>query len=119
MPLELTFHDDLTAVDRSGLGESVAAVELERLLVLGHNRAPNGREPAVTNLLDDRLQCVPSVATALEPAVDHETHEHHSPFKASALLWTARRIPPPLVKAIVEHYLQEEARDHRGWQPAS
>ena len=30
---------------------------------------------------------------------------------ASALLWTARRLPAPVVKAMVEMYLAEEAAD--------
>jgi hypothetical protein len=31
---------------------------------------------------------------------------------SSALIWTAQRIPAPVVKAIVEHYLSEESKDY-------
>jgi hypothetical protein len=31
---------------------------------------------------------------------------------ASALIWTARRMPSPLIKAIVEMYLAAEAQDY-------
>ena len=30
---------------------------------------------------------------------------------ASALLWTAQRMPVPVIKAMIEHYLAEEAND--------
>jgi hypothetical protein len=30
---------------------------------------------------------------------------------ASGLIWTARRMPAPVVKAMIENYLKEEAAD--------
>jgi hypothetical protein len=33
---------------------------------------------------------------------------------ASALIWIARRMPAPVVKAMIEHYLAEEAKEYLG-----